>query len=428
MPAEIQGPGPAPTAHNFRPLPRWRRLCGVPGIAIIGAQWGDEGKGKVTDALAENADFVVRYQGGANAGHTVVAHGKTFKLNLLPTGVIHPQATNVLGDGMVIDAFRFAEELVNIRAEGIEPRLLVSDKAHLVLPHHKAVEARNNFVGTTKRGIGPAYSDRARRVGIRAGDLLSEAVLEERVETLLAEKPNSTREAGWDTPAKALDDLYKMRDILAPFVADTGQRLREAIKHGKKVLYEGAQATLLDLNYGDYPFVTSSHPTVGGIIVGTGVSHKAINKVYGVAKAYTTRVGNGPFPTELHGTEDEFLRQKGGEFGVTTGRSRRTGWLDLVLLKYACEVNGFDGLVLTKLDILSDFKTVKIGIEHRPDGSVKYEELEGWGNLAGLSSREALPGSVIRFIELIEEYTQVPVVMFSTSPRREDTFGAVSWV
>ncbi len=400
----------------------------MPGIAIIGAQWGDEGKGKVTDALAENADFVVRYQGGANAGHTVVAQGKTFRLNLLPTGVIHPRATNILGDGMVIDAFRFAEEMQNIRAEGLEPRVLVSDKAHLVLPHHKAVEARNNFVGTTKRGIGPAYSDRARRVGIRAGDLLNDSVLKERVDQLLTQKPNSTLEAGWDTSERALADLRRMGEILASHISDTGSLLRNAIKHGKKVLFEGAQATMLDLNYGDYPFVTSSHPTVGGIMVGTGVSHKAINKVYGVVKAYATRVGNGPFPTELHGAEDEFLRQKGGEFGVTTGRARRTGWLDLVLLKYACEVNGFDGLVLTKLDILSDFPVVKIGVEHRPGGAVKYEELPGWGNLAGIHSREQLPASVQRFIELIEGYTETPVVMFSTSPRREDTFGAVSWV
>lgn len=400
----------------------------MPGIAIIGAQWGDEGKGKVTDALAENADFVVRYQGGANAGHTVVAQGKTFKLNLLPTGVFHSQATNILGDGMVIDVFRFAEEMHNIRAEGLQPKVLASDKAHLVLPHHKAVEARNNFVGTTRRGIGPAYSDRARRVGIRAGDLLNDSLLRERVDQLLTEKPNSTREAGWKTPEKALAELRKMREILAPHITDTGSLLRGAIKHGKKVLFEGAQATLLDLNYGDYPFVTSSHPTVGGIIVGTGVNHKAINKVYGVTKAYATRVGNGPFPTELRGEEDEFLRQKGGEFGATTGRARRTGWLDLVLLKYACEVNGFDGLVLTKLDILSDFPVVKIGVEHLPNGTVKYEELPGWGNLAGIHSREQLPASVKRFIELIEAYTETPVVMFSTSPRREDTFGAVSWV
>ncbi len=400
----------------------------MPGIAIIGAQWGDEGKGKVTDALAENADFVVRYQGGANAGHTVVAHGTTFKLNLLPTGVIHRHVTNVLADGMVIDALRFAEELTQIRAQGLDPRVLVSERAHLVLPHHKSVESRNNFVGTTGRGIGPAYSDRARRVGIRAGDLLDADILQQRVAQLLREKPNSTREAGWDSAQTALAQLEEMRQILAPHIAETGSVLRQAITQGKKVLFEGAQATLLDLNYGDYPYVTSSHPTVGGILVGTGVNHRAIHKVYGVAKAYATRVGNGPFPTEIFGDFDEYLRQKGGEFGVTTGRARRTGWLDLVLLKYACEVNGFDGLVLTKLDVLSGLPTVKIGVGHRSDGSVDYLELEGWGDLSGLSQRDQLPASVLRFIEAIEEFTRVPVVMFSTSPRREDTFGAVSWV
>ena len=400
----------------------------MPGIAIIGAQWGDEGKGKVTDALAENADFVVRYQGGANAGHTVVAHGTTFKLNLLPTGVIHRHVTNVLADGMVIDALRFAEEMQQIRAQGLDPRVLVSDRAHLVLPHHKSVESRNNFVGTTGRGIGPAYSDRARRVGVRAGDLMDADILQQRVEQLLREKPNSTREAGWDSAHTALAQLEEMRQILIPHIAETGSVLRQAIAQGKKVLFEGAQATLLDLNYGDYPYVTSSHPTVGGILVGTGVNHRAIHKVYGVAKAYATRVGNGPFPTEIFGDFDEYLRQKGGEFGVTTGRARRTGWLDLVLLRYACEVNGFDGLVLTKLDVLSGLPTVKIGVGHRPDGSVDYLELEGWGDLSGLSQRDQLPASVLRFIEAIEEFTRVPVVMFSTSPRREDTFGAVSWV
>ena len=400
----------------------------MPGIAIIGAQWGDEGKGKVTDALAENADFVVRYQGGANAGHTVVAHGTTFKLNLLPTGVIHRHVTNVLADGMVIDALRFAEEMQQIRAQGLDPRVLVSDRAHLVLPHHKSVESRNNFVGTTGRGIGPAYSDRARRVGVRAGDLMDADILQQRVEQLLREKPNSTREAGWDSAHTALAQLEEMRQILIPHIAETGSVLRQAIAQGKKVLFEGAQATLLDLNYGDYPYVTRSHPTVGGILVGTGVNHRAIHKVYGVAKAYATRVGNGPFPTEIFGDFDEYLRQKGGEFGVTTGRARRTGWLDLVLLRYACEVNGFDGLVLTKLDVLSGLPTVKIGVGHRPDGSVDYLELEGWGDLSGLSQRDQLPASVLRFIEAIEEFTRVPVVMFSTSPRREDTFGAVSWV
>lgn len=235
----------------------------MPGIAIIGAQWGDEGKGKVVDVLAREADYVIRYQGGANAGHTVVAEGKVFKLNLLPSGVIHPHAVNVLGDGMVIDPFRFQEEVEGLRKEGFDPKILVSERAHLVLPHHKHVESRHNFVGTTGRGIGPAYSDRARRVGSGLGTL-DEATLRERVRRLLAEKPNSTREAGWDTEEKALADLHRMREILSPYIADTGSLLREAWRKGKRLLFEGAQATLLDLNYGTYPYVTSSHPTVGG--------------------------------------------------------------------------------------------------------------------------------------------------------------------
>lgn len=408
----------------------------MPGIAIIGAQWGDEGKGKVVDALAPEADYVVRYQGGANAGHTVVAHGKTFKLNLLPSGVIHPHVVNILADGMVIDPFHFQEELLALKREGFTPQVFISERAHLVLPHHKCAESRHNFVGTTGRGIGPAYSDRARRVGIRAGDLLDEEVLKERVQRLLVEKPNSTREAGWDTEEKALKTLHQMRDILAPFIRDTGSLLREALRRGKRVLFEGAQATLLDLNYGTYPYVTSSHPTVGGILVGAGVNHRAVGKVYGVAKAYTTRVGEGPFPTELKDRLGEYLRERGREYGTTTGRPRRVGWLDLVALKYAVEVNGFDGLAITKLDVLAGLPELKVAVEYldgshpgeaRPE-AVRYEVLEGWGDLSGVRAWEDLPPALLRFLEKIEEYTEVPVVLFSTSPRREDTFGAVSWV
>ena len=400
----------------------------MPGIAILGAQWGDEGKGKVTDALVAQADYVVRFQGGANAGHTVVAGGRTFKLHLLPTGAIHPHATSVLADGMVIDADSFAAELVEIRRAGFEPKILISERAHLVLPHHKYVESKGNFVGTTGRGIGPAYADRARRVGIRVGDLLDDGVLRERVERLLAAKPNSTAGAGWTGAERALEDLGRMRDVLAPYVADSGAELRAAWKAGKKILFEGAQGTMLDLNYGTYPFVTSSHPTVGGIVVGTGLSHKAINKVYGVAKAYATRVGNGPFPTELEGELGDFLRDKGGEFGVTTGRPRRVGWLDLVALKYAVDVNGMDGIVLTKLDVLSGFDEVKVGVAYGEDGRVEYRTMPGWGELDGIQRREDLPRALVDYIELIEEALEVPVVMFSTSPRREDTFGSVSWV
>ena len=295
----------------------------MPGIAIIGAQWGDEGKGKITDFLAPAADFVVRYQGGANAGHTVTAKGQTFKLNLLPSGVLHPGTVSVLGDGMVIDPEKFLAERQNLLDGGLKPELRISERAHLVLPHHKYVDGRKDFVGTTGRGIGPAYADRARRVGIRFGDLADTAVLRERVERLLEAKPNSTASAGWGSVADALGYLLPIREALLPFVADTGSQLRAALGEGRNVLFEGAQATLLDLNYGTYPFVTSSHPSVGGIIVGAGVSHKAINKVYGVAKAFNTRVGNGPFVTEVFGEMETRLRGDGSqpwdEFGTTTG-------------------------------------------------------------------------------------------------------------
>ncbi len=399
----------------------------MPGIAIIGAQWGDEGKGKVTDALVESADYVVRYQGGANAGHTVVVGEEVFKLHLLPTGAIHPHAVSVLADGMVIDALAFDEELRALKARGFDPQIRVSERAHLVLPHHKHVESRKNFVGTTGRGIGPAYADRARRIGIRVGDLMDRAVLKERVGVLLEAKPNSTRAVGWTDVGAALRDLEPMREVLAPYVADTGALLRKAHARGKRILFEGAQGTMLDLNYGSYPYVTSSHPTVGGILVGTGLSHKAIQKVYGVAKAYATRVGHGPFPTEITGPLADALREKGGEYGVTTGRPRRVGWLDAALLRYAAQVNGMDGLVLTKLDVLSGFERVRIAVAHE-DGAPVYEELPGWGDLAGVRRREDLPKNLLAFVARVEELVGVPVVMFSTSPRREDTFGGVSWV
>ncbi len=399
----------------------------MPGIAIIGAQWGDEGKGKVTDALVESADYVVRYQGGANAGHTVVVGEEVFKLHLLPTGAIHPHAVSVLADGMVIDALAFDEELRALKARGFDPQIRVSERAHLVLPHHKHVESRKNFVGTTGRGIGPAYADRARRIGIRVGDLMDRAVLKERVGVLLEAKPNSTRAVGWTDVGAALRDLEPMREVLAPYVADTGALLRKAHARGKRILFEGAQGTMLDLNYGSYPYVTSSHPTVGGILVGTGLSHKAIQKVYGVAKAYATRVGHGPFPTEITGPLADALREKGGEYGVTTGRPRRVGWLDAALLRYAAQVNGMDGLVLTKLDVLSGFERVRIAVAHE-DGAPVYEELPGWGDLAGVRRREDLPENLLAFVARVEELVGVPVVMFSTSPRREDTFGGVSWV
>ncbi len=403
----------------------------MPGIAIIGAQWGDEGKGKVTDFLAPEAHFVVRYSGGANAGHTIVLPDVTFKLNLFPAGAVRPGVKIVLGDGMVIDPMKFQEELAYLKNHDLNPEVYISDRAHLVLPHHKHVDGKNDFVGTTGRGIGPAYADRARRVGIRSGDLADDATLRERLERLLEAKPNSTAGVGWTSVEAALPHMLQAREIIQPYVRDTGTMLREALGQGQNVLFEGAQATLLDLNYGTYPFVTSSHPTVGGILVGTGVNHKHINKVYGVAKAFTSRVGHGPFPTEVFGELEHRLRGErdapGAEYGTTTGRPRRVGWFDTKLVRYAVEVNGFDGLALTKLDFLSGFETVKLGVDHDEHGAAILEEMPGWGHLDGIERREDLPKEVLHYIARIEELVGCPIVIFGTGQSRAETFGQVSW-
>ena len=402
----------------------------MPGIAIIGAQWGDEGKGKVVDALAAQADFVVRYSGGANAGHTIVVGDEVFKLHHLPCGTLHDRPVSIMGGGMVIDPWTFLEEYDGLAARRDPGTVWISHEAHLVLPHHLKNDEGGGFVGTTGRGIGPAYSDKARRVGLRAGDLVDEAVLRERLERLLEAKPNSTERAGWISVDAALAELAEVRERLLPFIADTGTLLRRELDAGARVLFEGGQGTMLDLAYGTYPFVTSSHPTVGGIIVGAGVSHKALDRVYGVVKAFTSRVGHGPFGTELDGEIAGRLRGTGSnqwdEFGTTTGRARRVGWLDLVQLKYACEINGFDGLVLTKLDVLSGIDTVRVAVDYDGETPV-YKDLPGWGDLKGLGSRDALPAALEDYLAVIEEFTGVPVSLFSTSPDREDTYGEVSW-
>ncbi len=403
----------------------------MPGIAIIGAQWGDEGKGKVVDALGAEADLVVRFSGGANAGHTVVVGDDVFKLHHLPCGVLHDGPTSVLGGGMVVDPWEFLKEY-DALAERRDPGpVVIAREAHLVLPHHRKNDEGGGFVGTTGRGIGPTYSDKARRVSLRMEDLLDEAVLRERLERLLAAKPNSTARVGWTDVETAFAALAEVRERLLPFIADAGSMVRDGLRSGAKVLFEGGQGTMLDLSYGTYPYVTSSHPTVGGILVGAGVSHKALDQVFGVVKAFTSRVGHGPFPTELV-DEEMALRLRGtgknqwDEYGTTTGRPRRVGWLDLAQVRYACEINGFDGLVVTKLDILSGLDRVNVCVEYDGDTPV-YTSLPGWGDLHGLGSRDALPSEVTDYLGLIEEVTGVPVVLFSTSPDREDTYGEVRW-
>ena len=404
----------------------------MPGIAVIGAQWGDEGKGKVVDALAHDADYVVRYAGGANAGHTVAVDEETFKLHHLPCGVLHDRPVSVLGAGMVVDPWALIEEVDAFAARRDPGALLLSSEAHLVLPHHKKNDEGGGFVGTTGRGIGPAYSDKARRLGVRAGDLLDDEVLRERLERLLRGKPNSTARVGWTDVDAALRALEDVRVRLAPWIGDGGARVREALGRGERVMFEGGQGTMLDLAYGTYPYVTSSHPTVGGILTGAGVSHRALGRVVGVVKAFTTRVGHGPFPTEVH-DEATLARLRGtganpwDEFGTTTGRARRVGWLDLEQLRYAAELNGLDALVVTKLDVLSGLDELKVGVGYAADGSPVYETLPGWGEVAGISDRAALPAPLIAYLERIEAYVGVPVAMFSTSPQRRDTYGEVAW-
>ncbi len=403
----------------------------MPGIAILGAQWGDEGKGKVVDALADQADLVVRYSGGANAGHTVVIGSDVFKLHHLPVGTLHDRPASVLGGGMVIDPWTFFDELDAMRARRDPGPVHVSHEAHLVLPHHRKNDEGGGFVGTTGRGIGPAYSDKARRIGIRAGDLRDETLLRERLGRLIDAKPNSTARVGWTSVDAAMTDMAGVRQRLAPLVQDTGALVREALREGKRVLFEGGQGTMLDLAYGTYPYVTSSHPTVGGILVGAGVSHRALDGVYAVVKAFSTRVGHGPFVTEIH-DEALALRLRGSganqwdEYGTTTGRPRRVGWLDLVQLRYACDINGVDGLVVTKLDVLSGLDTLKVCVAYQ-DGEPVYQDVPGWGELRGLGNRAALPREVLAYLELIEEHAGAPVAMFSTSPDREDTYGEVRW-
>lgn len=402
----------------------------MPGMAVIGAQWGDEGKGKIVDALASQADFVVRYSGGANAGHTIVVGEEIFKLHHLPCGILHEKAVSILGGGMAINPWTFQEEYEKFATQRNLGKIYIAREAHLVLPHQLKNDEGGSYIGTTRRGIGPNYSDRARRVGLRMEDLFSDKVLLEQLGRLLAAKPNSTARANWKTKEQAYEELSEVREFILPFIHDTGKILRQALAKNARVLFEGGQGTMLDLNYGTYPYVTSSHPTVGGILIGAGVSHKALNKVYGVVKAFTSRVGHGPFMTELEGEVANSLRGTGAnqwdEYGTTTGRPRRVGWLDLVQLKYACELNGFDGLIVTKLDVLSGFDNIKVCTEYR-DNTPIFKNMSGWGNLQGLGKRESLPKEVLEYINLIEGFTKTPVIMFSTSPDREDTYGEAAW-
>jgi adenylosuccinate synthase len=419
----------------------------MPGIVIVGAQWGDEGKGKVVDLLAQRADMVIRFQGGNNAGHTIVRNGETWKFHLIPSGILYPGKTCVIGNGVVVDPRVLTHEIDNLRAHGIDVSgLKVSANAHLIMPYHlmldQAGEAKLGKleIGTTKRGIGPCYADKAARLGIRVQDMLDEKILKKKIMAALEPKRLSLRPYAKDPRLnlQAMSDEYlTFGHRLEQFIADTATLAHRSLDAGNIVLFEGAQGAMLDIDHGTYPFVTSSNPVAGAACVGAGVGPRDIDEVWGVAKAYTTRVGAGPFPTELDDEIGTEIRERGGEFGTTTGRPRRTGWLDLVALRYAARLNSLTALVITKLDVFSGFDTIKVCTRYRSEEGATFEtfpyhqsvvhhavgeytELPGWSEDIGEARSEAeLPKATRNYLRFIADFVGVPVVLVGVGPGRE---------
>jgi adenylosuccinate synthase len=420
----------------------------MPATILVGTQWGDEGKGKATDLLADHMDFVVRYQGGNNAGHTVQAGGQTLKLHLIPSGILYDHITSVIADGVVVDPRVLLEEMDELDGRGIETsRLLISANAHLIMPYHLELDRvterylGKSQLGTTKRGIGPAYADKAARIGLRVQDLTDEKIFRKKLEVVLKEKNAVLAKVYNRLPLDAeeiIRDYMAYGERLAPHIADTSSILYGALREGKRILLEGAQGTLLDLDHGTYPFVTSSNPVAGGALVGSGLGPREVDRVIGVTKAYITRVGSGPFPTEDQGEAGQQMQDKGVEVGTTTGRTRRCGWLDAVLLRYAARVNGLTEIFLTKLDVLSGLPRVKVAMGYRYEGKVfedfpphqtivhkaepVYEELEGWGEELGEArSFDELPPAARKYVDRVADLGGVPVRTVSVGPSREQT-------
>ncbi|MDO8964481.1 MAG: adenylosuccinate synthase [Coriobacteriia bacterium] len=421
------------------------------GIVLVGAQWGDEGKGKITDLLADDMDFVVRFQGGNNAGHTIVHGGRTLKLHLIPSGIMYPHITPIIGNGVVIDPKVMLEEIDRLEADGITThRLLVSSNAHLIMPYHRDLDGASekrlgsNEIGTTRRGIGPAYMDKASRLGIRVQDLTDEHILRKKLEAALAEK-NDLLEKIYGLPTYTVEEILEeymgYAERIRPMITDTSHVINRALRSDQWVFFEGAQGTLLDIDHGTYPFVTSSSPTAGGACTGAGVGPKSIDRVFGIAKAYITRVGSGPFPTELDnepGGIGELLTTVGGEYGTTTGRQRRCGWYDSVIVRYAVQINGLTDLVITKLDVLSELDTIKVCVAYEYEGrrfnelpshqtafhhaKPVYEELPGWRtDITGCRTFEELPKEARDYIAFLEDLAEVPVSIIAVGPSREQT-------
>ena len=417
----------------------------MPAIILIGLQWGDEGKGKITDFYASRADCVARFQGGNNAGHTVIVNGKKYKFHLMPSGVIQGKEV-VIGNGVVLDPSVLLEEIDMLRREGIEPSLRISDRTNVIMPYHRILDgAEENLlgdkkIGTTGRGIGPCYADKISRFGIRMGDLIDEQALREKLERVVPIKQAmiDAFNAGEKLNAEKIFREYaEYGRRLKKYVTDTTLYVNSLLDEDKTVLFEGAQGCMLDIDFGTYPYTTSSHPVAGGASIGTGVGPKRFDKVVGVLKAYTTRVGEGPMPTELKDAVGDHLVEKGKEYGTTTGRKRRCGWLDLVAARYACRINYVDEIAITKLDVLDGLKKVKLCKIYECDGEEidnfpsslailsrckpVYEEMDGWEKTEGIKNYDELPEQAKDYLNAISEWLDVPINIISTGPSREET-------
>lgn len=417
-------------------------------VIVIGAQWGDEGKGKITDLLSHSADVVVRPQGGVNAGHTVVVQGQTFKLHLIPSGILYPDTECIIGSGTVIDPKVLLEEMDALESLNVSiSKLMISQTAHVTMPYHRLIdqaseERRGKYkIGTTGRGIGPTYADKSERTGIRIIDLMETETSLSKIEWAINYK-NVVLEKLYNLPPldvkQVIEEYLQYAERLRPYVIDSSLKIAEAVRQRKNILFEGAQGTLLDLDHGTYPYVTSSNPIAGGACVGAGVGPTIIDRVIGVAKAYTTRVGEGPFPTELHDKIGELLGDRGAEFGTTTGRKRRCGWFDALICRYAVRINGLDCLAITKLDVLDGLKEIKVCVAYEIDGQVChnfpsdaryfarcqpiYETLPGWQtSTSGCRSLSDLPSQALNYLKFLAELMEVPISIVSIGAGREQT-------
>jgi len=417
-------------------------------VVVVGTQWGDEGKGKITDFLAESAEVVARYQGGNNAGHTILIDDKKYKLTMIPSGIFYKDKVCVIGNGMVINPGALLDEIDYIHENGFTTtNLKISDRAHVIMPYHLVLDGLeeerkgDNKIGTTRKGIGPCYMDKAARNGIRIADLMDAKEFERKVRHLVKEK-NVLIEQVYGSQGLDADSVIKeylgYAERIRPYVTDTSVVLNDLIDDGKKVLFEGAQGVMLDIDQGTYPYVTSSNPSAGGVCIGSGVGPTKIKQVIGVAKSYTTRVGDGPFPTELHNETGSWIREKGHEYGTVTGRPRRVGWFDSVVVRHARRVSGITGLSLNSLDVLAGLETVKICTAYKYRGEVikhypasldmlaeceaVYEELPGWSeDITGVRKLEDLPANARRYVERVAELTGIPIAIFSVGRNREQT-------